>query len=582
MNRDPTLLVVERQCRSDNLEHKSGLRSPIKIMRSERLGRFHQTRLSFSRSLIRRIQREKWYLQCSKFKIDASNEGEALYTVYAAGKVYSFVAFAHHILPSERTDRAIAQHWDYTFVLCDGHLSVAEFDRLRRNVPLQDEGRFEAADIVFSRANKSARLFDNVVTLLANGRQPDLSDILEIGYLVRTTAVFANGKFGISDYQDLQLEKRGLSRCFEAQMLIVYLIREFSLDLVDHLSYQLKPNSAVRLSSEAQRLIGVGNATGLGMAPFIVDHPLLFDAWITTRELALERVITQLPASKEYFDRLVTLIERAARHLREWHTDDRRQTERNEVAIRELMKLSTMLAATGYLNSDRSLWDRIKTYGEGCDAETEEILVSVLIELGGGLVDDLEDALAPKEEDTLDANLTLEDIWNEIQGSYKWCLEYDFADPGQEHFFWYRSAFKSEPRLGIRGEDEGADLEFFIGVARDVAGVHASLSKIEVSERKGTTVARHLLSYPDHRAIFRRISSLRGREYAEVRDNLLAHDFMPIDLLRCKLAFFGATRFDPKSDRWVRVVLFHGVPRFAALSNAGVDADDVLFACKSS
>ena len=32
----------------------------------------------------------------------------------------------------------------------------------------------------------------------------------------------------------------------------------------------------------------------------------------------------------------------------------------------------------------------------------------------------------------------------------------------------------------------------------------------------------------------------------------------PIDLLRCKLAFFGASHFDPRSDRWVRISLCQG------------------------
>ena len=31
-------------------------------------------------------------------------------------------------------------------------------------------------------------------------------------------------------------------------------------------------------------------------------------------------------------------------------------------------------------------------------------------------------------------------------------------------------------------------------------------------------------------------------------------------MLRCKLSFFGASKFDPKSDRWVRVNLFQGAP----------------------
>ena len=48
--------------------------------------------------------------------------------------------------------------------------------------------------------------------------------------------------------------------------------------------------------------------------------------------------------------------------------------------------------------------------------------------------------------------------------------------------------------------------------------------------------------------------------YSEIRDNLIDAAMRPIDILRFKLAFFGATRFDPRSDRWVRITLFQGSP----------------------
>ena len=48
--------------------------------------------------------------------------------------------------------------------------------------------------------------------------------------------------------------------------------------------------------------------------------------------------------------------------------------------------------------------------------------------------------------------------------------------------------------------------------------------------------------------------------YAEIRDNLIAADLRPIDLLRCKLACFGADKFDPRSDRWLRICLFQDAP----------------------
>ena len=45
-----------------------------------------------------------------------------------------------------------------------------------------------------------------------------------------------------------------------------------------------------------------------------------------------------------------------------------------------------------------------------------------------------------------------------------------------------------------------------------------------------------------------------------MRDNLIGAEILPIDLMRCKLAFFGASRFDPRSDKWVRISLYKGEP----------------------
>ena len=59
--------------------------------------------------------------------------------------------------------------------------------------------------------------------------------------------------------------------------------------------------------------------------------------------------------------------------------------------------------------------------------------------------------------------------------------------------------------------------------------------------------------------------------YAEIRDNLIGAELRPIDLLRCKLAFFGAERFDPRSDRWLRITLFQGAPFPEDLAEGGVE-----------
>ena len=46
----------------------------------------------------------------------------------------------------------------------------------------------------------------------------------------------------------------------------------------------------------------------------------------------------------------------------------------------------------------------------------------------------------------------------------------------------------------------------------------------------------------------------------DIQMNVLRKDALPMHLLRCKLAMFGATKFDPRSDRWVRVTFFQGAP----------------------
>ena len=86
--------------------------------------------------------------------------------------------------------------------------------------------------------------------------------------------------------------------------------------------------------------------------------------------------------------------------------------------------------------------------------------------------------------------------------------------------------------------------------------MHAALNDRDEAE----TLAAFLLAYPEHRFMARRLQMAMRHPYAEIRDNLLAADMLPIDLLRCKLAFFGATHFDPRSDRWVRISLFQNAP----------------------
>ena len=70
----------------------------------------------------------------------------------------------------------------------------------------------------------------------------------------------------------------------------------------------------------------------------------------------------------------------------------------------------------------------------------------------------------------------------------------------------------------------------------------------------------------------RRIQTLAELPYAEIRDNLISSGCEPIDILRCKLSIFGATKFDPKSKLWTRITLFQGASLYDELKMP--EADD--------
>ena len=166
-------------------------------------------------------------------------------------RAYSLVAFSDDLPAEKRTDRVIAEAWDATFVLYDGVPDAAEIERLGANVRRQEAGRYAATDLILSRANKSVRLFEEVVAALAAGRQPDAKAVEEVGYLMRTTAVYGNGKFGIAD-RDRIADRAEFSGPFQAEMLTVWLIRAFTVDLAEHCARgALAPTPSVSIRRSA-------------------------------------------------------------------------------------------------------------------------------------------------------------------------------------------------------------------------------------------------------------------------------------------------------------------------------------------
>lgn len=547
------------------------LREPAKVMRLERMGAFHQTRLSFMRTLLRRLDKERWTIERPVWRIGAGGEGVAVYRARGPRSSYSLVCFAHHIEPEERTDRVIAERWDATFTLTEGDPDEAELERLARNIPLQEAGRCTQRELVLSRANKSVRLFEHVVDRLAAGVQPDAHQIEEVGYLMRTTAVYANGKFGTADRGHI-IDRPELAGPFQAEMLTVWLIRNFTVDLVEHLANSRSPDTAVALDRGLRRRLGVGNATGLGMAPFLINHPSLLHKWILARESALARVRSlpaATPAASELF---AEALARARRQAESWRTVDGRQAARIAALSVDLERLSARVS--GGALQDEMPWDALYRWAEDAlTLEGQEMLVSLLIEPHGDQVDELADSMAVDEDMSfrIDGTMSVKLAKDLIERDYAWALDTDFDRSEAIARFWYVSEEKLEPRLGERYDEPGAELEQPFAAGRDVASFYATLNDRAENE----TLADLLLDHPEHRHTARRIQAAAHHPYSEIRDNLISADMLPIDLLRCKLSFFGATRFDPRSDRWVRITMYKDAPFPDELGN--VAADDWAF-----
>ena len=211
------------------------------------MGAFHQSRLSFMRVLLRRLKADGWRFDRPVFDIDQRGVGVATYRARGPHSTYTLVAFAHELDDSLRSDRVIAEAWDATFTLCDGEVDRAQIDRLSANVPKQEAGRVSGRELVLSRANKSVRLFSHVVDALAAGQQPDGQMIDQVGYLFRTTAVYGAGKFGRRRPRALERQTE-FAGSFQPEMLAVWLIRAFSVDIVEHMARIKSPSTAIVLT----------------------------------------------------------------------------------------------------------------------------------------------------------------------------------------------------------------------------------------------------------------------------------------------------------------------------------------------
>ena len=541
---------------------KVELRDPNVIMKLSRLGSFHQSKLSFLRSFLNEFK--DWEYKRDLFDLDKDGFGVVVYSFKKKDRVYSLICFANEIQDGERSDRVIATKWDAAFTLYDGVPNKDDIDRLKKEVPKQEVGRLSYKELTLSRANKSVRVFDHVVKNLSNGQQPNLDLLEKVGYLYRTTAVYGSGKFGLADR--FRIKKRDeINGPFRLEMMLVYLVRQFTFDQVNHVAKNKNPKKAVELDPKICKNLGIGNSTGLGMAPFIVNHPTLLNNWIMSREKALKKIREIKKVNIHDSNLFKKCLRNSIKNITSWNTESEYQLKKIKNLLSDVQKFLDFVEKkfdfkTDYPFNQLYLWVEKKT----CE-ECIEYIVSLMMEPYNEIIEPLVKQMSSEEDKyfTIPTNRNVEELKSIIETKYSNILSINFERKQNFKKFWFISKNKEEPRIADRFNEEGSDLEQPLAVARDIKKLYEKL----LITKKSMKIDEFLSENSDLRHVVRRAFIIENFPYSEIQDNTISENTIPIDMLRLKLSFFGALKFDPRSDKWLRICMFQGAPLPNELKN---------------
>ena len=412
------------------------LRNPNVIMKLSRLGSFHQSKLSFLRSFLEEFK--DWEFKRDLFDLDIHGYGTAVYSFKKKQRIYSLICFANEINDDERSDRVIATKWDAAFALHDGTPSIKDIVRLRDEVPKQEIGRLSYKELTLSRANKSVRVFDHVVERLSNGHQPDLNLLEKVGYLYRTTAVYGSGKFGLADRFRIK-NREEINGPFRLEMMLVYLVRQFTFDQVNHVAKSKNPKNAVKLDPKICKNLGIGNSTGLGMAPFIVNHPTLLNNWILSRERALKEIREIKDVKSQDSDLFLDCVKKSLKNITSWNTDSEYQQKKISSLLKDVEKFLNFIDKDFNFETEYPFNKIYQWLEDNTCEECIEYIVSIMMEPYNNIVNPLVKEMSSDEEKyfNIPTQRKVVELRDIIESKYQNILDINFEEKENNKNFWF-------------------------------------------------------------------------------------------------------------------------------------------------
>jgi hypothetical protein len=294
------------------------------------------------------------------------------------------------------------------------------------------------------------------------------------------------------------------------------------------------------------------------MAPFIVNHPTLLNNWILSREKALKKIREIRVVDYDDSELFMDCVKKSLKNITTWNTESEYQKNKIKSLLKDVQKFIKFIEndfdfKTEYPFNEIYLWLEKNT----CD-ECIEYIVSIMMEPYDNITKPLVANMSSDEDKyfNIPTNRTIQELKLIIQSRYPNILDINFDKKENNENFWFISKNKEEPRLANRFEEHGSELEQPLAIARDIKKLYQKL----LSEKNDITIAQFLSKNSELRHVVRRAFIIEKFPYAEIQDNTIGKNIIPIDMLRLKLSFFGALKFDPRSDKWLRICMFQGAP----------------------
>ncbi|MER6977936.1 hypothetical protein [Streptomyces carpinensis] len=544
------------------------LRDPDEVMSQAALNAMTASRLSFTRTLARRMTRNRWRIELTVCEIDADSTGFLGYEIHAEDMRLSFGVFVYPPFPpgTQRLFRDTTT--EFLGILLEGPIDRG---RLRREKQQFDEhvwrGRTDPTVLGWTVASRGTRTFDEVVDALTTGRQPDVTSLdANGGYLIRNGGFYGNGRMGTRAWPTYAASDGPFSTPYHVDLFSLYLWRLVSLDLADATA-RARSSDAVPLEPAIRRHLGIGNSSGLGTVAALIRWPARLSAFVLARELAFAYVKARpAPIEPERIERMHRLLHNAAAAYSTAPIAPAELLEPRDTVAAALRAAGDKLTA---LETGERPWQTfIDSLSELGSREAVEVAHALLLELYPE-VDELEHVLsvAAVHRPTVDPGATVGSVRALIEQQYDWLLAEDMAAPGHREFFWYRSEENGENRRGERSVDIGVERETFV----DVAGTVRRLYDFVRGLPPDTPVAQFLVEEPEHALAVTRVQLAGRAPYSEIRARVCGTDFLASAGIRCFLSLLGIELSTPHNGRWVRGLFFRGAPLPEDLLAGGVD-----------